>query len=131
MRSSVIASEEKFQLTKFNTYSEIIIKRFTYDEFDKRMLTEMVEQLVALAEYCFIEKSEGLKKKFNVKIQIQKVLENNKESKALRIADVLLDGIVEEVVKNNTKNQLIALAKSILKLATKAGGCLSSCFTEF
>lgn len=67
----------------------------------------MIEALVALAEYCFTDNFDGSRRKYNVKIQIQSVLENDKTTTTQRIADVLLDDMVEQVVTNNTKSQLI------------------------
>ena len=43
IKSSIIAFEEKEQLTKFRTYSAIVIKRYTYDDINIDVIKEMIE----------------------------------------------------------------------------------------
>ena len=88
----------------------------------------MVQQLVALAELCFTDPKSGSQKKFNVKSQIQESLENQKVTTNEKIADAYLDLLVENTCNDNTKTQLINLAKSILKIAPEITGCLKGCF---
>ena len=95
LKSSLVQFEERASLTKFNTYSEIIINRYTFDDINVKELQEMVQQLVALAEFSFQDAKDGNKRKYNVKLQIQAVLQNDKSSTSLKIADCLLDQMVE------------------------------------
>ncbi|CAL6024889.1 Conserved_hypothetical protein [Hexamita inflata] len=125
IKSSIIQFEESSQLTKFNTYSQIIIKRYMLDEINISIIKDMVTQLVALAELCFTDSKSGSQKKFNVKSQIQSTLQNQRVTANEKIADAYLDLLVEDAVNDNTKKQLIALAKNILKIANEATGCLS------
>jgi len=53
LKSSLVQFEEQASLTKFNTYSEIIIDRYTFDDINVKELNEMIQQLVALAEFSF------------------------------------------------------------------------------
>ncbi|CAL6030568.1 Conserved_hypothetical protein [Hexamita inflata] len=131
MRSSQVLFEEQCQLKRFQTYSEILIKRFTFDNINMPLIEEMTKQLVALAELCFTDKQDGGKRKFNVKTQLQCVLNNTKQTVSEKIADAFLDQTIDKVCKEYSKQELIEFATNIMKLGNKiAKGCLKTCFYE-
>ncbi|CAL6046423.1 Hypothetical_protein [Hexamita inflata] len=76
------------------------------------MIKDMVQQLVALGELCFT--GSGSQKKFNVKSQIQESLENQKLTTNEKIAGAYIDLLFKNTCNDNSKKQLIDLAKSIL-----------------
>ncbi|CAL5996699.1 Conserved_hypothetical protein [Hexamita inflata] len=129
MKSSLVAFEESSQLNKFKTYSEIIIKRYCFDDINITVIENMITDLVALAELSFPDRADGSKKKFNVKSQVQTILNNTKTTICEKIADSYLDNLIDRVCKENTREQLIQLAHNILKITTKVtSGCLKGCF---
>ncbi|CAL6097323.1 Conserved_hypothetical protein [Hexamita inflata] len=127
IKSSIIQFEESSQLTKFNTYSQIIIKRYMLDDINISIIKDMVTQLVALAELCFVSPKSGSQKKFNVTSQIQQTLQNQRQTVNDKIASSYLELLVENAVNDNTKKQLISLAKNILKIANETTGCIKGC----
>ncbi|CAL5995012.1 Conserved_hypothetical protein [Hexamita inflata] len=110
IKSSIIQFEESSQLMK-QTYSNIIIKRYMCDKINIAMIKDMVQQLVALGELCFT--GSGSQKKFNVKSQIQESLENQKLTTNEKIAGAYLDLLFKNTCNDNSKKQLIDLAKTI------------------
>lgn len=94
----------------------------TYDN-----IHDMIQQLVSLAEYCFTDRNDGSRKLFNVKTQISEILKNDKSSQALQMNDVLITKMIEDVLTESTRRELIQLAKNILQISTRATGCLATC----
>ncbi|CAL6037956.1 Conserved_hypothetical protein [Hexamita inflata] len=131
MRSSQVLFEEQYQLKRFQTFSEILIKRYTSDNINMPLLEEMTKQLVALAECCFTDKKDGSKRKFNVKTQLQYILNNSKQTVSEKIADSFLDQTIDKVCKEYTKQELTEFAINVMKFGNKvAKGCLKTCFQD-
>jgi len=59
IKSSLVQFEEAQSITKWKTYSQIIITRYCYDDISQPQLKEMVTALVGLAEYVFDEPKSG------------------------------------------------------------------------
>ncbi|CAL6063144.1 Conserved_hypothetical protein [Hexamita inflata] len=126
IKSSMVRFEEQSNLQKFNTYSNIVIKKYINDKITALEIQNMITQLCALSEMVWQnEQQAGELKKYNVKLQIKTVLHT---SITQQIAKTLLDDMIDKTIQNNTKSQLIQLAQNILKISVKASGCLSSCF---
>ncbi|CAL6042829.1 Conserved_hypothetical protein [Hexamita inflata] len=128
IKSSMVRFEEQSNLQKFNTYSNIVIKKYINDKITALEIQNMITQLCALSEMVWQnEQQAGELKKYNVKLQIKTVLMTD-TSITQQIAETLLDDMIDKTIQNNTKSQLIQLAQNILKISVKASGCLSSCF---
>ncbi|CAL6034499.1 Conserved_hypothetical protein [Hexamita inflata] len=128
IKSSMVRFEEQSNLQKFNTYSNIVIKKYINDKITALEIQNMITQLCALSEMVWQnEQQAGELKKYNVKLQIKTVLMTD-TSITQQIAETLLDDMIDKTIQNNTQSQLIQLAQNILKISVKASGCLSSCF---
>ncbi|CAL6059719.1 Conserved_hypothetical protein [Hexamita inflata] len=128
IKSSMVKFEEQSNLQKFNTYSDIVIKKYINDKITCDEIQNMITQLCSLAEYVWQnETSAGELRKFNVKLRLKTILITD-TTITQQIADTLLDKMIDDTIKNNTKLQLLQLAWNILKISVKASGCLASCF---
>ncbi|CAL6091366.1 Conserved_hypothetical protein [Hexamita inflata] len=128
IKSSMVKFEEQSNLQKFNTYSDIVIKKYINDKISSDEIQNMITQLCSLAEYVWQNETQaGELRKFNVKLRLKTILITD-TSITQQIADTLLDKMIDDTIKNNTKLQLLQLAQNILKISVKASGCLASCF---
>ncbi|CAL6031058.1 Conserved_hypothetical protein [Hexamita inflata] len=75
IKSSMVKFEEESNTTKFNTYSEIVIKKYINDKITYTGIQNMITQLCSLAEYVWQnENSAGELRKFNVKRSLGTIL---------------------------------------------------------
>ncbi|CAL6054387.1 Conserved_hypothetical protein [Hexamita inflata] len=128
IKSSMVKFEEQSNMTKFDTYSQIVIKKYINDKITYTGIENMITQLCSLAEYVWQnENSAGELRKFNVKLSLKTILITD-TSIAQQMTDTFLDKMIDDTIQNNTKLQLLRLAQNILKISVKASGCLASCF---
>ncbi|CAL6035952.1 Conserved_hypothetical protein [Hexamita inflata] len=128
IKSSMVKFEEQSNMTKFDTYSQIVIKKYINDKITYTGIENMITQLCSLAEYVWQnENSAGELRKFNVKLSLKTILITD-TSIAQQMTDTFLDKMIDDTIQNNTKLQLLQLAQNILKISVKASGCLASCF---
>ncbi|CAL5981709.1 Conserved_hypothetical protein [Hexamita inflata] len=128
IKSSMVKFEEQSNMTKFDTYSQIVIKKYINDKITYTGIENMITQLCSLAEYVWQnENSAGELRKYNVKRILKNILITD-TSIAQQMTDTFLDKMIDDTIQNNTKLQLLRLAQNILKISVKASGCLASCF---
>ncbi|CAL6089355.1 Conserved_hypothetical protein [Hexamita inflata] len=127
MGSQQVLNNERYNSQQFDTYADIIIKKFINDKITFDELQNMIKQLCSLAEYIWQKQpSIGELRKHNVKLRLANALGNN-GSISYQIAYTLLDNMIDETIKNNTKRQLKQIACNLLKVSVKASGLFEQC----
>ncbi|KAH0573479.1 hypothetical protein SS50377_25599 [Spironucleus salmonicida] len=129
MQFSLLKFEEDSNNTKFGHYSKILIARYISLELIDRLLYDMVEQVVALSEYCF----KGDVRLYNTMIILDTILQEH-QSTSSKVCKIYLQELINKVLKNNKRKDLIKLVENLFQIVTKTltwGGMCTHLFFQF
>ncbi|CAL6080705.1 Conserved_hypothetical protein [Hexamita inflata] len=128
IKSSMVKFDEETNLKKFNTYSQVVIKKYINDKITTDQINSMLTQLCALAEYVWKNEFQaGELKKYNVKLQLRNALITDTSTTQI-IAECFIDTKIDQIIDSNSTKDLLQLAQNILKITVKlTSGCLKTC----
>eukprot|EP00702_Spironucleus_salmonicida_P006739 EST48030.1 Hypothetical protein SS50377_11838 [Spironucleus salmonicida] len=105
-------------LLKFEHYSKILIVIYISLALTDRLLYDRVEQVVALSEYCFKGNKQGDVRLYNTMIILDTILQEN-QSTSSKVCKIYLQELINIVLKNNKRKELIKLVENLFQIVTK------------
>ncbi|KAH0573039.1 hypothetical protein SS50377_25157 [Spironucleus salmonicida] len=118
MQSSILKFEDDRNNTKFEHYSKILIVIYISLELTDRRLYDMAEQVVALSEQCFKGNKQGDVRLYIPMIMLDTILQEN-QSTSSKGCKTYLQELINRVLKNNKRKDLIKLVENLVYIVTK------------
>ncbi|CAL5974328.1 Conserved_hypothetical protein [Hexamita inflata] len=102
----MVKFDEETNLKKFNTYSQVVIKKYINDKITTDQINSMLTQLCALAEYVWKNEFQaGELKKYNVKLQLRNALITDTSTTQI-IAECFIDTKIDQIIDSNSTKDL-------------------------
>ncbi|KAH0575855.1 hypothetical protein SS50377_21384 [Spironucleus salmonicida] len=118
MQSVLLKFEDDSNNAKFGHYRKILMARYISLKLTDRLLYDMVEQVVALSEYCFKGKKQVDVRLYNTMVILDTILQEN-YSTSSKVCKIYLQELINRVLKNNKRKDLIKLVDNRFQIVTK------------